>query len=115
MTSLHILAALIDAAPVGTPINWRRVLWPNHDTAAIRTLFDRGYLDLGGIVVVVVTKEGADAVRRELCRQRAAARGLLLSLEGDTAPIGGGSIGGPAPAPTPPPSDSPTSVPIGGS
>lgn len=39
---------------------------------------------------------------------------MLFYHQTETAPIGGGPIGEPAPPPAPPPADSPTSAPIHG-
>ena len=102
MTAYQILAKLASAAPVGTPVNWRQLLWPNHDTAAIRTLLREECLEARGLRNVAVSQIGAATLRRLRTEARA------------TVPIGGGPIGTPAPPPPPPPSDSPTSTPIRG-
>ena len=85
----QLLNRLYHAAPVGTAVDWRAVLWPNHDTVGIRTLLLAGLLATDGrIHTVWVTPAGAAAVRawrvaawrarQAQARARAAHHGLLL-------------------------------------
>lgn len=55
---LDLLAQLAAAAKPGTPVDWRAVTWPEHDTATMRALIDNNFVAVCSIRTVRVTPTG---------------------------------------------------------
>lgn len=60
---LDLLATLAAAAQPGTPVDWRAITWPEHDTATMRALIDNNFVAACSIRTVRVTPAGVARLR----------------------------------------------------